>query len=113
MILEAGADVKALALSQSAESPSPTDRPALPRLTSALSAEAVLDQPVIESPQSMSNHPSGMEDDSSYHESPSNDEKIAAIIEEFGDIANLMEPRNGSDVEPERMLAESKGSLFK
>ncbi|OXC68989.1 hypothetical protein AYX13_02600 [Cryptococcus neoformans] len=36
------------------------------------------------------------------------EEKMAAIISEFGDIASLYE-----DQEPERILAESKGSIFK
>lgn len=36
------------------------------------------------------------------------EEKIAAIISEFGDITSLYE-----DQEPERILAESKGSVFK
>jgi hypothetical protein len=36
------------------------------------------------------------------------EDKIRAIIEEFGDVANLMQ-----DEEPERILAESAGSLFK
>lgn len=36
------------------------------------------------------------------------EEKMAAIIREFGDIASLCE-----DQEPERILAESKGSIFK
>ncbi|KIR31721.1 sterol 3beta-glucosyltransferase [Cryptococcus deuterogattii MMRL2647] len=36
------------------------------------------------------------------------EEKVAAIIREFGDIASLCE-----DQEPERILAESKGSIFK
>jgi sterol 3beta-glucosyltransferase len=40
--------------------------------------------------------------------------KIAAIIEEFGDIAGLIQPPPGqAEAEPERMLAEAKGSLFK
>lgn len=40
--------------------------------------------------------------------------KLAAIIEEYGDVASLFRPGNGSsDSEPERMLAECKGSLFK
>ncbi|WVR00064.1 hypothetical protein IAU59_007206 [Kwoniella sp. CBS 9459] len=38
----------------------------------------------------------------------SNADKIKAIVEEFGEIANLMEGD-----EPERMLADTKGSLFK
>nr|XP_019044752.1 hypothetical protein I302_06665 [Kwoniella bestiolae CBS 10118]OCF23682.1 hypothetical protein I302_06665 [Kwoniella bestiolae CBS 10118] len=38
----------------------------------------------------------------------SDEEKLAAIKEEFGDIAGLMEGD-----EPERMLADTKGSLFK
>jgi len=38
----------------------------------------------------------------------SDEEKLQAVVAEFGDIAGLME---GS--EPERMLAEAKGSLFK
>ncbi|OCF37991.1 hypothetical protein I316_00215 [Kwoniella heveanensis BCC8398] len=37
-----------------------------------------------------------------------NAEKIKAIVEEFGEIANLIEGD-----EPERMLADTKGSLFK
>lgn len=36
------------------------------------------------------------------------EEKMTAIIKEFGDIASLCE-----DQEPERILAESKGSIFK
>ena len=36
------------------------------------------------------------------------DDKLKAIAEEFGDIAGLHE-----GAEPERMLAEAKGSLFK
>ena len=40
--------------------------------------------------------------------------KVAAIIEEFGDVAGLLEPPAGqTEPEPERMLAEAKGSLFK
>jgi hypothetical protein len=42
------------------------------------------------------------------------EDKIKAIIDEFGDIASLMEPLPGqSEPEPERMLAECMGSLFK
>ncbi|KAK4687358.1 hypothetical protein P7C73_g2755, partial [Tremellales sp. Uapishka_1] len=40
------------------------------------------------------------------------EEKLAAIIEDFGEIAGLVVDANGVS-EPERMLAESKGSLFK
>jgi sterol 3beta-glucosyltransferase len=40
--------------------------------------------------------------------------KISAIIEEFGDIAGLIEPPpDQTEPEQERMLAEAKGSLFK
>lgn len=46
-------------------------------------------------------------------EEPSDERKLAAIVEEFGEIANLMERVDGDGSEPERMLAESKGSLFK
>ncbi|WWC63363.1 uncharacterized protein I303_105963 [Kwoniella dejecticola CBS 10117] len=42
------------------------------------------------------------------HPEVSDEEKLAAIIEEFGDIAGLMEGD-----EPERMLADTKGALFK
>ncbi|KAK8854734.1 hypothetical protein IAR55_003473 [Kwoniella newhampshirensis] len=38
----------------------------------------------------------------------SDEDKLAAIVDEFGDIAGLIEGE-----EPERILAESKGSLFK
>ncbi|RXK41091.1 hypothetical protein M231_01494 [Tremella mesenterica] len=41
------------------------------------------------------------------------DLKLKAIIEDFGNIADLMENSDGTPGEPERMLAESKGSLFK
>jgi sterol 3beta-glucosyltransferase len=44
---------------------------------------------------------------------PTDEQKLAAIVEEFGDIANLMESNDGSTAESERILAESKGSLFK
>jgi sterol 3beta-glucosyltransferase len=44
---------------------------------------------------------------------PSDEQKLAAVIEEFGDIASLMERDDGEGSEPERLLAESKGSLFK
>ena len=40
--------------------------------------------------------------------------KVQAIIEEFGDIANLMEPKPGEMIpEPEQIVRECKGSLFK
>jgi sterol 3beta-glucosyltransferase len=49
-----------------------------------------------------------------FHDKPvPNDEKLRAIVEEFGDYANLFEGENGTEPEPERMLAECKGSLFK
>ncbi|ORY35482.1 hypothetical protein BCR39DRAFT_461494 [Naematelia encephala] len=40
-------------------------------------------------------------------------EKLEAIIEEFGPIDQLMVNSDGSPSEPERLLADSKGSLFK
>jgi hypothetical protein len=40
------------------------------------------------------------------------EEKIAAIQEEFGDIASVMEDEDGN-VSPEVMLAESGGTMFK
>lgn len=44
----------------------------------------------------------------------SDQEKVDAIVKEYGDIASLMQPpEDGSEPEPERLLAESKGSLFK
>lgn len=57
-------------------------------------------------------------------ETPSNDqseldasdeEKLRAIIEDFGEIASLQEPTADNDGpwENERLLAESKGSLFR
>lgn len=46
-------------------------------------------------------------------EDVSDEQKLAAIVAEFGDIASLMERVGGASVEPERMLAESEGSLFK
>jgi sterol 3beta-glucosyltransferase len=47
------------------------------------------------------------------HPTPSNEEKLAAIQEEFGDIAGLMENQDGSPSEPEKLLANTHGSLFK
>lgn len=40
-------------------------------------------------------------------------QKLAVIIEEFGDIAGKMVNWDGSDGPPERILAESQGSVFK
>ena len=39
--------------------------------------------------------------------------KLEAIVAEFGPIADSMENIDGTPAEPERILAESKGSLFK
>ena len=41
------------------------------------------------------------------------EEKLKAIVEEYGDMASLLEGVAGELPEPERILAESKGSLFK
>lgn len=42
------------------------------------------------------------------------EEKLQAIVDEFGDIAGLMAPSEGENVAAaERILAESKGSFFK
>lgn len=43
---------------------------------------------------------------------PTYEEKIAAIQEEFGDIASVMEDDDGH-ITPEVMLAESRGAMFK
>lgn len=44
----------------------------------------------------------------------SDEEKVKAIVEEFGNIAGLMEPPPGkAEPDAERMLAECMGSLFK
>ena len=45
---------------------------------------------------------------SDHGDRPDDAQKIKAIIEEYGEISSLFE-----EVEPERMLAESQGSLFK
>ena len=47
-------------------------------------------------------------------DSVTDETKMKAIVEEFGDIAHLMEPPAGElHREPEKILAESIGSLFK
>lgn len=71
----------------------------------AADASAPVAAPLV-MPQPVRNE-SMRSNDPSYVE-PTDDEKLAAIAEEFGDISGLFE-----GAEPERMLAESKGSLFK
>lgn len=41
------------------------------------------------------------------------EEKMAAIIEDYGEISTMFDGPDGGPSEPERLLAESKGSLFK
>ncbi len=102
-------------------------RPSLPRLSS-FTADPQLAPPELElpisdfaesesgpsSPSTGITTPSGMTaQDEEYptvlqDKDITENEKLAAILEEYGDIAGLMEGD-----EPERMLAESKGSLFK
>jgi hypothetical protein len=40
-------------------------------------------------------------------------QKLQVIIEEFGEISTLMENLDGTDGPPERILAESHGSLYR
>lgn len=51
--------------------------------------------------------------DTFVHEKLTDETKLKAIIEEFGEMASVMEGVDGSPSEPEQMLAESMGSLFK
>ncbi|KAL7422545.1 hypothetical protein Q5752_003193 [Cryptotrichosporon argae] len=47
------------------------------------------------------------------HDEIADDEKLAVIIEEFGEVAGNMVNADGTPSESERLLAEVKGSLFK
>lgn len=39
--------------------------------------------------------------------------KLQVIIEEFGEMSTIMENRDGSPGESERIIAESHGSLYR
>ena len=107
--------------------PSRIRRPSLPRVSSFRTVDVdhpELEPPVFESSQTPESGistpstdittPSKLSDeDEAYGDilqdkGITEDEKLKAIAEEFGNIATLMEGD-----EKERMLAESKGSLFK
>jgi len=100
-------------------------RPSLPRLASAISPPGEPEHSDLEAPEPTSSSsgnstpstditpPTLSEDDNQYgsvfqDRAISDEEKLSAIAAEYGDIVALME-----DSEPERMLAESMGSLFK
>ena len=73
---------------------------------------------VAESPGVMSevSTPMRHEDEELSYQGPpvSDEEKVQAIIKEFGDMTSLMKPPTGAaEPEAERMLAECMGSLFK
>lgn len=100
-------------------------RPSLPRLASAISPPGEPEHSDLEAPEPTSSSsgsstpstditpPTLSEDDNQYgsvfqDRAIPDEEKLSAIAAEYGDIVALME-----DSEPERMLAESMGSLFK
>lgn len=110
----------ALALNDNDSSSGPTGkRPVLPRsLSSRLDTGLDLSDtlgrsPLVDSPTSISRVTSSADPNHPDRDTAADEEKVRAIIQEFGDIAGLMRPREGPQPEPERMLAEATGSLFK
>lgn len=108
-----GSRLAALSLSTSTSSEYRA-RPTLPRSSSQVAVSPSFTDPndmvTLEPPLS---DLAGDEGRASF-DSSSSDEKLQAIKQEFGAIAELMEPAEGfTEPEPERILAESKGSLFK
>jgi sterol 3beta-glucosyltransferase len=92
-------------------------RPELPRFSShaADESDSELSEDTLSTPSTGITTPAEPVDQTTAPEpdEPSDEQKLAAVIEEFGDIASLMERDDGEGSEPERLLAESKGSLFK
>jgi sterol 3beta-glucosyltransferase len=91
-------------------------RPELPRFSShAEESDSELSEDTLSTPSTGITTPAELADQTTVLDTdePSDEQKLAAVIEEFGDIASLMQRHDGEGSEPERLLAESKGSLFK